>query len=108
MNRSMPHFDLKARAVERLASLASPTLVPLLHFVAMGKPLRGGTHQRIKAFVIEDGCLVNVTGYLCSALNMVLDTSDLSMVVHRQNIIPYNLALIPGLEAWKDAEISWS
>lgn len=108
MTRQMPAFNLKERAVEQLKALAvAGPIVPLVHFVAIGKPVRGGTHQRIKAFMIDDRTLTNITGYLCSALDLRLDTTDLSTVVHRSTLILYNLGQFKGLEMFKDAEISW-
>lgn len=83
---------------------------PKIHFVAIGKPLRGGTHQRVKAFVVDGlGDLRNITGHLSTLAGAKLDTSDLSMVVHRDTIMFENIALkFPELESLKGMDIIWS
>ena len=83
---------------------------PKIHFVAIGKPLRGGTHQRVKAFVVDGlGDLRNITGHLSTLAGVKLDTSDLSMVVHRDTIMFYNIALkFPELDTIKNMRIIWS
>lgn len=83
---------------------------PKIHFVAIGKPLRGGTHQRVKAFVVDGlGDLRNITCHLSTLAGVKLDTSDLSMVVHRDTIMFYNIAAtFPELENIKAMDIIWS
>lgn len=83
---------------------------PKIHFVAIGKPLRGGTHQRVKAFVVDGlGDLRNITGHLSTLDGFKLDTSDLSMVVHVDTIMFANFALkFPELENLKFMDIIWS
>ena len=83
---------------------------PKINFVAIGKPLRGGTHQRVKAFVVDGlGSLRNITGHLSTLAGVKLDTSDLSMVVHRDTIMFSNIAFtFPELENLKGMEIVWS
>lgn len=83
---------------------------PKIHFVAIGKPLRGGTHQRVKAFVVDGlGNLRNITCHLSTLAGVKLDATDLSMVVHRDTIMFANIALkFPELESLKGMDIVWS
>ena len=82
---------------------------PKIHFVTIGKPLRGGTHQRVKAFVVDGlGDLRNITCHLSTLAGVKLDTSDLSMVVHRDTIMFSNIAMrFPELDAIKNMKIIW-
>ena len=97
-------------AILVLRDLYHMDLTPKIHFVAIGKPLRGGTHQRVKAFSIDGlGDLRNITGHLSTLASVKLDTSDLSMVVHRDTIMFANIALkFPELENLKNMEIIWN
>lgn len=83
---------------------------PKIHFVAIGKPLRGGTHRRVKAFVVDGlGDLRNITVHLSTLAGVKLDTPDLSMVVHVNTIMFANIALMfPELENLKAMDIIWS
>ena len=83
---------------------------PKIHFVSIGKPLRGGTHQRVKAFVVDGlGDLRNITGHLSTLAGVKLDTSDLSMVVHRDTIMFDNIAAkFPELDNLKSMKIIWN
>lgn len=83
---------------------------PKVHFVTIGKSLRGGTHRRVKALAVDGlGSLRNITGHLSTLAGVKLDTSDLSMVVHVDTIMFANIALtFPELENLKDMEIIWS
>lgn len=83
---------------------------PKVHFVSIGKPLRGGTHQRVKAFVVDGlGDLRNITGHLSTLAGVKLDTSDLSMVVHRDTIMFDNIAMKhPELDTIKNMKIIWN
>ena len=83
---------------------------PKVHFVSIGKPLRGGTHQRVKAFVVDGlGDLRNITGHLSTLAGVKLDTYDLSMVVHRDTIMFDNIAMKhPELDTIKNMKIIWN
>ena len=83
---------------------------PKIHFVTIGKPLRGGTHQRVKAFVVDGlGGLRNITVHLSTLAGVKLDTSDLSMVVHRDTIMFDNIAMkFPELDNLKGMKIIWN
>lgn len=83
---------------------------PKVYFVSIGKPLRGGTHQRVKAFVVDGlGDLRNITGHLSTLAGVKLDTSDLSMVVHRDTIMFDNIAMKhPELDTIKNMKIIWN
>ena len=83
---------------------------PKVHFVSIGKPLRGGTHQRVKAFVVDGlGNLRNISGLLSILAGVKLDTSDLSMVVHRDTIMFDNIAMkFPELDNLKGMKIIWN
>ena len=83
---------------------------PKVHFVAIGKSLRGGTHRRVKAFAVDGlGSLRHITGHLSTLAGVKLDTSDLSMVVHVDTIMFANIALkFPELENLKGMDIIWS
>ena len=82
---------------------------PKVHFVSIGKPLRGGTHQRVKAFVVDGlGNLRNISGLLSILAGVKLD-SDLSMVVHRDTIMFDNIAMkFPELDNLKGMKIIWN
>ena len=83
---------------------------PKIHFVSVGKPLRGGTHQRVKAFAVDGlGDLRNITCHLSTLAGVKLDTSDLSMVVHVDTIMFANIALrFPELDTIKNMRIIWN
>ena len=83
---------------------------PKIHFVSIGKTLRGGTHQRVKAFAVDGlGDLRNITGHLSTLAGVKLDTSDLSMVVHRDTIMFDNIAMkFPELDNLKGMKIIWN
>lgn len=82
---------------------------PKVHFVAIGKSLRGGTHRRVKAFCVDGlGNLRNITCHLSTLAGVKLDTSDLSMVVHVDTIMFANIALMfPEFENFKNMDIIW-